>query len=260
MRLVHYLPVLITLLLGSLLTAILSLHHAGGHGLIILSGALLSLFAAAYVAYMQWRHQRLRASLSQTDTQLRIALGKVDALSRTDDLTQIANRRFFDEYLEIEWNRARREHRVLSVILMDVDFFKRFNDRYGHDAGDECLREVALSLRSCFTRSGDLIARYSAEEFAAVLPGTELSDSSFIDHCCEVVSAQEIPHQDSEVSEFVTISAGGCSLLPSESLAVADLIKTAHQALHRAKTEGRNRGVTFDFARGPGKDGVKVQD
>lgn len=260
MGFINFIPALVALVLGLLITAALALVHVGSQWLIALAGSVLSLAVAAYIAYLLSGRVRLKQLLQQADLQLRAARDKVEALSRTDDLTQIANRRFFDEYLEIEWNRARREHRVLSVILMDVDFFKHFNDCYGLDAGDECLRQVALSLRSCFTRSGDLIARYSAEEFAAVLPGTELTDNQFIDRCCEVVSGQKIPHRGSDISEVVTISAGGCSLLPSESLKVEDLIKTAQQALHRAKAEGRNRAISFDFARGPGKGGVNVQD
>lgn len=215
-------------------------------------GVIASLVVALYCARQQAMASLVQARLNQQAIELDTLNSQVQALSRTDDLTQLANRRYFDELLESEWNRARREKRALTLILLDIDCFSGFNEHYGHDAGERCLQEVALCLRGCFTRSGDLVARYAAEEFAALLPGTELTDNSLVDRCRQVIIDQHIPNAASTIADIVTISAGACSLNPSDTLIPADLVKTAGQALQRAKAEGRNRAVVFDFARGPG--------
>lgn len=245
-------PFLFALLTALLLIALVILLNEKLPMMAIVVGVITSVGVALYIARQQALISAARTQLKQQAIELENLAGKVQALTCTDDLTQLANRRYFDELLESEWNRARREKRSLTLILLDVDCFSAFNDHYGHDAGDRCLQEVALCLRSCFTRSGDVIARYAAEEFAALLPGTELTDNSLVDRCRQVVIDQQIANAASSVADFVTISVGGCSLNPSDTLAPADLLKTADQALQRAKAEGRNRAVVFDFARGPG--------
>lgn len=255
---VNLLSILLTCVAGLLVTAAVVLLAERGAVVIVSLGVAATVVTTLVIARQQSVVASLRGQLDAALDQLATARDKIESLSHTDELTQLANRRHFDETLENEWNRALREQRVLTLILIDLDFFKPYNDTYGLDQGDRCLGQVALSLRSCFTRSGDLVARYAAEEFAALLPGTELADNSLLEKCCRVVAEQNIAHSASEVADCVTISAGGCSLVPSDTLSAADLLKTASQALQRAKAEGRNRGVAFDFARGPGSGGVKV--
>jgi diguanylate cyclase (GGDEF)-like protein len=172
---------------------------------------------------------------------------KLEQLSRTDALTSLANRRYFDEYLASEWQRAKRDKTAFSLILCDVDCFKSYNDRYGHPAGDRCLQQVALALRGCFSRPADLVARYGGEEFAVVLPATELSEAGVLEFCRKTVADLQIAHEDSSVADYVTVSLGACTVVPSASSGnFESALKLADQALYRAKLEGRNRAILFE--------------
>lgn len=166
-----------------------------------------------------------------------------------DGLTQIANRRHFDERLAAEWARMRREGRPLSLILGDVDFFKRYNDHYGHQQGDECLKAVARTLRSCARRPADLAARYGGEEFALILPGIPVEGALFVAERIRFeIAAAGLAHARSEVSDRVTLSLGVTATAPRDSdLMPEDLLKSADDALYRAKAEGRNRAVAMDM-------------
>ena len=161
--------------------------------------------------------------------------------SMEDALTGLANRRRFNEVLDIEWRRALREKKPLSIILIDIDFFKRYNDIYGHQMGDECLKKLSLCLSGNIRRAGEFIARYGGEEFIAVLPGMEIQDSvSMADSMRGCVAGLEIPHFGSEGYGIVTISAGAASAVPDDKNNYSALVEKADRALYRAKKEGRN--------------------
>jgi len=159
-----------------------------------------------------------------------------------DGLTGVANRRCFDERLGIEWRRAARSGLPLALLMLDVDHFKRFNDRYGHQTGDDCLRRVASVIKGCLLRPGDLVARYGGEEFACILPGTDFDGALAVAAGIEQrVRGLQIEHADSDVSDAVTISIGVCASLPDRDGDPACLLALADAQLYRAKHGGRGR-------------------
>ncbi|MFH2074289.1 MAG: diguanylate cyclase, partial [Pseudomonadota bacterium] len=162
--------------------------------------------------------------------------------SMRDGLTGLANRRHFDEYLEREWKRALREKAPLSIIMCDIDFFKSFNDTYGHQSGDDCLQAVARVLEQGLRRPLDVAARYGGEEFVVVVPGTPLPGALAVAESIRSgIEALAIPHASSSAAPVVTISLGVASVVPAPDSAAADIVSAADQALYRAKDEGRNR-------------------
>jgi diguanylate cyclase (GGDEF)-like protein/PAS domain S-box-containing protein len=167
---------------------------------------------------------------------------RLQKLSQLDGLTNIANRRHFDLVLNREVNRARRNKLPLSLILFDIDSFKRYNDHYGHLVGDDCLKRVAEKARALLKRPSDLLARFGGEEFAVLLPETDLYGAEIVaEQLREQIEALEIPHLQSEVSAFVTISLGvSCMTRPSTS-DIVPLIERADRALYSAKRQGKNR-------------------
>lgn len=159
-----------------------------------------------------------------------------------DGLTGIANRRCFDERLQTEWCRAHRAGTPLGLLILDVDHFKRYNDRHGHQAGDACLRAVAQALMHVPCRSHDMIARYGGEEFVCLLPGCQLEGALQKAECLRIaVGELGIPHLDSPVSDHVTVSIGAASITPDDDKAPETLLDRADEQLYRAKGEGRNR-------------------
>lgn len=165
----------------------------------------------------------------------------LERLSSIDGLTQIPNRRKFDEDLDVEWKRYVRQELPLSLIMIDVDFFKRFNDAAGHLAGDDCLKSVSYILEKRIQRAGDLVARYGGEEFAVILPDTDIkSAEKFAKEICQKIEEAKISHPDSSVSPYVTVSVGVASIVPSRDKQPTDLILMADAALYQAKDSGRN--------------------
>lgn len=163
---------------------------------------------------------------------------------KIDGLTQIANRRAFDERIAQEWLRLAREQLPISLLLCDIDFFKRYNDRYGHPAGDECLRAVAKSIESCICRPADLVARYGGEEFAVILPNTLTQGAIFIaNKICQTVYDLGIVHESSFVSDRISMSIGISTFLPAESVDTKVLLEAADRGLYLAKNQGRNRAI-----------------
>jgi len=168
-----------------------------------------------------------------------IALGKMVLV---DGLTQIANRRCFDDTLANEWQRLKRTGQPISLLLGDIDYFKKFNDHYGHQAGDDCLREVGTALAGSVLRPADLVARYGGEEFVLLLPEVTAEEALKVaERVLEAISALQIPHQASEVRDTVSISIGAATLIPIDDQQPASLIAMADEALYRAKEQGRNR-------------------
>ena len=178
---------------------------------------------------------------------LREANERLERLSASDGLTQVANRRCFDQTIEREWNRLRRTKEPLSLIMCDVDFFKNFNDTYGHQGGDDCLRSVAKALSETANRGGDCVARYGGEEFVVILPATEVKGAFHVaENIRQAVERLAIEHRKSQVAPYVTLSLGVASVIPSEAGTPELLINCADKALYTAKSSGRNRVVVWE--------------
>jgi diguanylate cyclase (GGDEF)-like protein len=174
--------------------------------------------------------------------QLQEANEALQRLSTLDGLTGLANRRHFNEFLMHEWHRAQREASPLSLVMIDIDFFKAYNDQYGHQRGDECLRQVGTCLRSAVKRPGDLAARYGGEEFALILPQTGVTGAGTVAETlrCQVENLN-IEHSRAPLHKRVTLSLGVASLIPERQHTPSVLIECADQALYQAKRAGRNR-------------------
>ena len=184
---------------------------------------------------------RLEELVQEQTSELRAANARLEELVRIDPLTGLANRRHFDEVKQTEFRRAQRLGHPLSVLLCDIDFFKRFNDTYGHAEGDRCLAQVAETFRRAFARAGELPARIGGEEFAILLPETDLDAAVAAGRRLQALLDQvAIPHVDSKVSTHVTLSIGAAQLDAGMDNVDA-LLRGADLALYRAKDEGRNR-------------------
>jgi diguanylate cyclase (GGDEF)-like protein len=178
----------------------------------------------------------------RTHLRLKHKTDLLEKLAALDGLTEIPNRRAFDITLQKEWKRAARECRPISMLMIDVDLFKQYNDHYGHAAGDECLRQVAHTLAQQLHRGGDFIARYGGEEFAVILADTDPAGACDVaEHLRRAISSLELPHAYSRIVPHLTISIGVASLVPPQEDGEGQLIKAADQMLYEAKREGRNR-------------------
>jgi diguanylate cyclase (GGDEF)-like protein len=159
-----------------------------------------------------------------------------------DSLTGIPNRRRFDQTMDIEWRRAKRHDTQLSLALVDVDYFKQYNDTYGHGAGDEALRQIAKAMLQVINRSGELVARYGGEEFVILLPEVEREEAvQIVERFRHAVENLGLCHEKSSAASCVTISVGGVSLMPSADATVAELLLLADNQLYLAKQAGRNQ-------------------
>ncbi|MBF0200885.1 MAG: diguanylate cyclase [Desulfamplus sp.] len=177
-------------------------------------------------------------------------------IATLDGLTQIANRRKFDEYLTKEWKRSLRERHTISLILCDIDYFKPYNDNYGHQAGDDTLRRVAACIEENSRRPADLAARYGGEEFVVVLPNTEQEGALKVAENLRIaVHKLEIPHEFSMADEYITISSGVSSIIPESSDSPQKLIEQADNALYQAKAHGRNQCYLYSPALGSASNG-----
>ena len=178
--------------------------------------------------------------------QLRVANQQLQKLAILDGLTSIANRRYFDLVLYKEWQRLTREQKPLSLILCDLDYFKTYNDTYGHQAGDRCLQKVAQILQDSTRRPADLVARYGGEEFAVILPNTDAGGALFIAQKLKTTLAQQqIPHQMSQISDYVTCSLGISTQVPNSQKSASICIEQADRALYQAKKQGRGCIVSW---------------
>lgn len=170
------------------------------------------------------------------------ATEKMSELVLTDPLTGLANRRRFDQALATEWDRAAREGGALAVLMADIDNFKAFNDFYGHATGDECLKSVSRALREHCARPGDLVCRWGGEEFAVILPGTDLAGAEHVaGELVDVVRGLAIEHRKSGAASCVTISVGAASVVPKSNDSARALVEQADAALYAAKSSGRDR-------------------
>jgi len=188
------------------------------------------------------RRKDREAKLLETTRQLEAANAKLKEQSNLDGLTGIANRRRFDEYINLEWKRACRRGEPLSLIMIDIDHFKAYNDNYGHLAGDDCLKQVAGALRQGVNRPADLLVRYGGEEFAVILPETHPDGAAGLAETFRsIVELLGIPHDHSPILDKVTVSVGVATCYPDQSSELQGLVARADQALYRAKEAGRNR-------------------
>jgi diguanylate cyclase (GGDEF)-like protein len=198
---------------------------------------------------MVWQLQQSFNALATQNAEL-ISLNKrkeeLEYLAEVDGLTQVANRRCFDERFPWEWQRLLRQGQSLSLILFDVDYFKRYNDTYGHQAGDECLRKIAEAAKRSVTRTEDLVCRYGGEEFAVILPNTDIHGATVIaERLCQAVRGLKIPHSQSEVCAIVTLSVGVASAIPQPDSTAEMMLNQADRALYGAKRQGRDRIVVL---------------
>ncbi len=199
--------------------------------------------------FRQWTAEEVEL-LEAVATQLGIAIAQgnllkqLEAQAHLDGLTNIANRRRFDETFDHEWSRSLREKQPLSLIICDLDYFKSYNDSYGHLIGDDCLITVAKTLAKMVKRSGDLVARFGGEEFIIILPNTDLNGAEKVAQLLnEEIKRLNLPHKSSKVSDSVTISLGVASIIPTYNTPSKQLINLADKALYQAKIQGRNRYI-----------------
>ncbi len=176
-----------------------------------------------------------------TEEKLMVLQKELEELSFKDSLTGIANRRRFDAILEEEWAHALRNHQPLSLIMLDIDYFKQYNDHYGHIQGDDCLKRVGQILGSAATRSRDFLARFGGEEFVLVLPETDAEAAKKVaERCRNLVFKAQIPHEKSQVSQLLTVSLGVSTIIPSRNDEPIRFIEEVDRQLYRAKQKGRN--------------------
>ncbi len=213
--------------------------------------------------HSQWYINKLQRddayrSLQASQRQLKELNLSLYQMSRNDGLTGIMNRGRFDEVIVDEWARAKRERQLLALIMIDIDFFKLYNDSFGHLAGDTCLKKVAEILQGGLRRPSDIIARFGGEEFVALLPNTGLEGAVKVaEELRGRIGAASLSHSESDVAEYVTISLGVAAVMPSDQYSSDSLIEAADSALYQAKHEGRNRTVVQRSLPAPEKGGRK---
>lgn len=190
----------------------------------------------------QFEKDELIQHLKISKQHLELANEKIMVISHTDELTQVANRRYLDMMLDKEWGRCMRTHAPLTFAMIDIDFFKDYNDTYGHVQGDNCLKKISGLLRDMVKRPGDFVARYGGEEFGIILPDTELPGAHFLmADLQQSLQDLQIPAANTSVSAFVTISVGIACMIPDKENEAGRLVAAADAALYTAKQQGRNR-------------------
>jgi len=185
--------------------------------------------------------EKMQDQLSAINDELAHSNRELKRLSSMDGLTGLANRRQFDTTLEQEWQRAIRSELPLSLLFADIDYFKRYNDSYGHQAGDDCLKKVADSLQKTVHRPSDLVSRYGGEEFVIILPDTTSEGAIAVaEKMIKHITGLKIPHENSDSADHVTLSIGVATLSPEEDSSPDELIEAADRVLYKAKDNGRN--------------------
>nr|WP_047551028.1 sensor domain-containing diguanylate cyclase [Methylotenera sp. G11] len=176
-----------------------------------------------------------------TEEKLIVLQKELEDLSFKDGLTGVPNRRMFDTIMEAEWANAMRNHQPLSLIMLDIDYFKQYNDHYGHIQGDDCLKRVAQALSSAATRSRDFFARFGGEEFVLVLPETDATAAKNVaERCRNLIFKEQIFHEKSQVSQLMTASFGVGTIIPTRNDELIKFVAEVDMRLYRAKKEGRN--------------------
>ena len=190
---------------------------------------------------------QMYGELDLTNRKLEKVNRKLTYLSRVDDLTQVANRRVFNEYLEREWHRGKQQKMSLSVIMCSLDYFIEYNNQYGARAGDYCLQNIAEAINNSLEQKEDLVARYDGSTFAILIPNSTAIDASHLaEKIRQKVIQLPIEHSESQISDNLTLSLGVASMLPDRYNSPNSLILAADRALHRAKQQGRNRKIIWN--------------
>jgi diguanylate cyclase (GGDEF)-like protein len=209
--------------------------------------AIIVLFMRNILLKQDAKRTMAEEQLKKNHEQIKDLNNQLEILSRTDSLTGLFNRRYFDEIISQEWNRGSRSNQTLSCLILDIDYFKDYNDFYGHQAGDKCLKDVAMVLKDTFRRAGDFVARYGGEEFIIIMSDTNTEEAmtafALFQKELEKLST---PHKTSATNDYVTVSAGLISLVPSNDESTEDLVRMADCALYVAKDSGRNQCVAFN--------------
>ena len=205
----------------------------------IISAAPLTTIIGSTGFISQFKNITARKAAEQQLEDLNRALSE---MARIDGLTGIANRRYFDEVFEKEWKRlAREKDQPFSLVLADIDFFKKYNDNYGHQQGDDCLILVGKALKEIILRPSDMAARYGGEEFALLLPGIDIEGAETVGERARLAILDlQIKHEYSDIADYITMSLGGAMMIPTQDNSPADLIALADQTLYKAKENGRN--------------------
>lgn len=218
-------------------------------GLLVASVSLLMLASIVFVLYGNYKlehDERMAFLLKAREQALHVALTsaheRLTRMATTDVLTEVANRRYFETFLSECWVRAQQQRRCLSLIIVDIDYFKPYNDRYGHQAGDKCLIAVAQALKGCIRRPNDLLARWGGEEFVIVMMDADAdAASAAAERMRLAVAGLGLVHEASACATFVTVSGGRATLRPDAKVSEDRLVHLADEALYRAKSGGRNR-------------------
>jgi len=214
-----------------------SFYYGGGTELII-----ADTFIAVLVIKILYYNSNVKIFMDSA--QINALNEKLKVLAITDELTNLNNRRYFYNYMDIIWKQSRRLHLPLSVLMIDIDYFKNYNDSMGHLEGDKVLVAIAQRMKKQLKRDTDFIARFGGEEFVCLLPYVEKKDSfNFAKELVQIVEDMKIPHPKSESSKYVTISVGLASVVPDEHNSPTRLLEQADKALYTAKRDGRNRVV-----------------
>ncbi len=221
----------------------MTLQYEQGIDYVLLWKILAGISVIAF--FFVYRHisiTRYNIKLARLNNELIRANEKLETISYVDGLTGVPNRRKFDAVLKSEWKRCCRSRQFLSLIMLDIDCFKLYNDRYGHLAGDDCLKSVAETIRNIPGRPGDFVGRYGGEEFAVVLPDTDEKGARRIaQKILNRIRKKKIPHEDSEVSSYLTVSLGVATVLPQGNMSGEQLVELSDQQLYRAKAAGKDR-------------------
>ena len=207
---------------------------------VFISFILFTIYIALYIHFLSKRTAVAQKTVEEKNQKINEVNKKLELLSRSDGLTGIANRRCMDDFFKQEWRLAIRNKTTLTFVIIDIDYFKLYNDNYGHPMGDDCLKKVAKQLESNLNRPSDFVARYGGEEFSLILPNTT-NAAEIAENCRNSIEKLNIPHTYSSVALVITVSIGICTVTPTKTIVPRRLIETADKALYLAKDKGRNR-------------------
>lgn len=210
-----------------------------------LTGVVFLFFASFYTFSIIKRNIIVASLVREKTKELSKVNRKLKEISRTDALTNVANRRYCNEYLQSEWDRSLRVKMPISIIMIDIDYFKQYNDSYGHLCGDKCLQDVAASLKNSIHRAGDFLARFGGEEFIMILPNTK-DAFALANKIVRDIENLKIEHESSQVSQYVTISAGIINFIPNKNQKLLSFVNKADEALYDAKAKGRNQVAFYE--------------
>lgn len=212
--------------------------------------AMIVLFMRYILLKQDIKRSKAEQQLKKNNEQIKSLNNSLEQLSKSDGLTSMYNRRFFDDMVQHEWNRALRSQQVLICILIDIDYFKKYNDHYGHQAGDKCIKDVARLLKETFRRSDDTVARYGGEEFIIAMSSSSEEEAKVTLIKFQLALKKlKIPHAVSDIEKVVTVSAGLAAQVPAQNSSVERLIRSADEALYKAKEQGRNQFVVYQKQR-----------